>query len=154
VTDAFSRRIVGWNVSPQLMTESLPLQALEMASWGATHDLTGLVHHANHGSQHLPRRYSERLADLGIWASTGSVGDIYYNTLAESINGLSKTELIKPRKPCRTIEEIELATLEWVWWFNNTRLHSEIGYRTPNKSENAYYNAQRSRTPVRVLVHR
>jgi len=127
VTDAFSRKVVGWNVSSRLTTESLPLQALEMASWAATDDLTGLVHHADHGSQYLSLRYSERLADLGIRASTGSVGDSYDNTLAETINGLFKTELIKPRKPWRTVEEVELATLKWVWRFNNTHLHSELG---------------------------
>lgn len=64
VTDVFSRKIVGWNVSSRLTTESLPLQALEMASGESTHDLTGLVHHADHGSQYLSLRYSERLADL------------------------------------------------------------------------------------------
>jgi len=69
VTDAFSRKIVGWNVSSRMKAESLPLQALDMASWAATDDLTGLVHHADHGSQYFSLRYSERLADLGIQAS-------------------------------------------------------------------------------------
>jgi len=82
------------------------------------------------------------------------VGDSYDNALAESINGLFKTELIKPRKQWRTVEEVELATLEWVWWFNNTRLHSELGYRTSSETENAYYDSQHSRTPVGVLVNR
>jgi len=154
VTDAFSRKVVGWNVSSRLTTESLPLQALEMASWAATDDLTGFVHHADHGSLCLSLRYFERLADLGIRASTGSVGDSYDNALAETINGLFKTELIKPRKTWRTVEEVELATLEWVWWFNNTRLHSELGYRTPNETENDYYDSQRSKTPVGGLVNR
>jgi transposase InsO family protein len=154
VTDAFSRKIVGWNVSSRLTTEFLPLQALDMASWAATHDLTGLVHHADHGSQYLSLRYSERLADPGIQASTGSVGDNYDNALAETIHGPFKTELIKPRKPWRTVEEVELATLEWVWWFNNTCLHSELGYRTPNETENAYYDSQHSRTPVGAPVNR
>lgn len=154
VTDVFSRKIVGWNVSSRLTSESLPLQALEMASWAATHHLTGLVHHADHGTQYLSLRYSERLADLGIQASTGSVGDSYDNALAETINGLFKTELIKARKPWRTIEEVELATLEWVWWFNNSRLHSELGYRTPVEIETAYYDSQNARTPIGALANR
>ena len=60
----------------------------------------------------------------------------------------------QPRKPWRTVEDVELAALEWVWWFNNTRLHSELGYRTPNETENAYYDSQHSRTPVGALVNR
>ena len=62
--------------------------------------------------------------------------------------------MIKPRKPWRTVEEVELATLEWVCWFNNTRLNSELGYRTPNETENDYYDSQPSRTPVGALVNR
>lgn len=154
VTDACTRKIVGWNVSSRLTTESLPLQALEMASWSATHDLTGLIHHADHGSQYLSLRYSTQLADLGIRASTGTVGDSYDNALAETINGLFKTELIKPRKPWRTVEEVELATLEWVWWFNTQRLHSELGYRTPTEVETAHYaQSDRTRTPTGTLAH-
>ena len=148
VTDACTRKIVGWNVSSRLTTEMLPLQALEMASWATTDDLTGLVHHSDHGSQYLSIRYSDRLADLGIQPSTGSVGDSYDNALAESVNGLFKTELIKPRKPWRTVEEVELATLEWVWWFNNIRLHSELDYRTPNEVQASHYPAPQEARPA------
>lgn len=154
VTDVFSRRIVGWNVSARLTTESLPLQALEMASWATTDDLTGLVHHNDHGSQYLSVKYSGRLADLGIQASTGSVGDSYDNALAEAINALFKTELIKPRKPWRTVEEVELATLEWVWWFNNVRPHSELGYRTPAEVEAHHYAQTQASPPAGALAHR
>ena len=73
-----------------------------------------------------------------IQASTGSVGDSYDNALAETVNGLHKNELIKARKPWRSIEEVELATLEWVWWFNNSRLHSELEYQTPAEYETNY----------------
>ena len=99
VTDACTCKFVGWNVSCRLSNEGLPLQALEMASWSATADLTGLVHHADHGSQYLSLRYSSRLADLGIHASTGSVGASYDNALAGTINGLFKTELINHASP-------------------------------------------------------
>lgn len=152
VTDVYSRKIVGWNVSSRLTTESLPLQALDMASWLTQGNLEGLIHHADHGSQYLSLTYSNRLADLGIQASTGSVGDSYDNALAETINGLYKNELIKARKPWRSIEEVELATLEWVWWFNNSRLHSELNYQTPVEYEDAYYNSQQARTPTGTLV--
>lgn len=108
--------------------------------------LEGLIHHADHGSQYLSLAYSNRLTDLGIQASTGSVGDSYDNALAETINGLYKNEFIKARKPLRSIEEVELATLEWVWWLNNSRLHSELNYQTPVEYEDDYYNSQQART--------
>ena len=84
-------------------------------------------------------RYGERLADLGAVPSIGTVGDSYDSALAEAINGLYKTELIRRRGPWRTVEQVELATLEWVWWWNNQRLHSELGYRTPAEVEATYY---------------
>ena len=99
-------------------------------------------------------KYSGRLADLGIQASTGSVGDSYDNALAEAINALFKTELIKPRKPWRTVEEVELATLEWVWWFNNVRPHSELGYRTPAEVEAHHYAQTQASPPAGALAHR
>lgn len=71
--------------------------------------------------------------------STGTIGDSYDNALAGAVNGLYKTELIRQRGPWRTIEHVELATLEWVWWWNNQRLHSELGYRTAIEVEDAYY---------------
>ena len=72
--------------------------------------------------------------------------------MAETINGLYKNELINARKPWRSIEEVELATLEWVWWFNNSRLHSELNYQTPVEYEDDYYNSQQARTPTGALV--
>ena len=152
VTVVYCRKIVGWNVSSRLTTESLPLQALDMASWLNQGNLEGLIHHADHGSQYLSLTYSNRLTDLGIQASTGSVGDSYDNALAETINGLYKNELIKARKPWRSIEEVELATLEWVWWFNNSRLHSELNYQTSVEYEDNYHNSQQAKTPTGALV--
>jgi putative transposase len=103
-------------------------------------------------SQYLLLTYFNRLADLGRQASTGSVGDSYDNALAETINGLYKNELIKARNPWRSIEEVELATLEWVWWFNNSRLHSELNYQTPVEYDDDDYNLQQERTPTGALV--
>ena len=138
ITDVYSRRIVGWNVAATLRAGILPLQALDMAAWSGG-DLTGLVHHADHGSNYLSLIYTSRIAELGAQPSTGSVGDSYDNALAEAVNGPCKTELIRQRGPWRTVEQVELATLEWVWWWNNKRLHGELGHRTPAEVEAAYY---------------
>lgn len=144
VTDVFSRRIVGWRVASTLKADVLPLQALDMAAWDAGGDLAGLVHHADHGSNYLAVVYTDRIVELGAKPSTGSVGDSYDNALAEAVNGLFKTELIRHRGPWRTVEQVELATLEWVWWWNNSRLHGELDYRTPIEIEQAYYADQES----------
>ena len=134
VTDVFSRKIVGWSVSSTLKTDMLPLQALNMAAWMVSDDLTGLVHHSDRGSNYVSLAYTDRIVELGGTPSVGSKGDSYDNALAKSQFALFKTELIRKRRPWRTVEQVELATLEWVWWFNNQRLHSEIGTCRPSKS--------------------
>ena len=139
VTDVFSRRIVGWNVASTLKTDILPLQALDMATFDAGGDLTGLTHHSDHGSSYMAMVYTDRIAELGAIPSTGTVGDSYDNTMAEAINVLYKTELIRARGPWRTVEKVELATLEWVWWWNTQRLHSELDYRTPTEVEQVHH---------------
>jgi transposase InsO family protein len=140
VTDVFSRRIVGWRVSRSLKTE-LVLDALEQAVWSRS-ETTGLIHHSDRGCQYLSIRYSERLADVGIKASVGSVGDSYDNAMAETINGLFKAEVIYRRGPWRTIEEVEYATLDWVDWFNQRRLLEPIGNVPPAEFEQMYYEQQ------------
>jgi transposase InsO family protein len=120
VTDVFSRRIVGWRVSRSLRSD-LALDALEQALH-AREDLDRLIHHSDHGVQYLAIRYTERLAQAGIEASVGSVGDSYDNALAETINGLYKAGVIHPNGPWRSVEEVEFATLTWVDWFNHKRL--------------------------------
>lgn len=92
IIDVFARCIVGWRVSRSLHTD-LVLDALEQALW-ARRETNGLIHHSDHGSQYLSIRYTERLAEANIEASVGSVGDSYDNALAETINGLYKTEEI------------------------------------------------------------
>jgi putative transposase len=141
VTDVYSRRIVGWRTAGRMPTE-LPLDALEMALWvrgRAGQDVTGVTHHSDAGRQYTAIRYAERLAEVGAIASVGSVGDSYDNALAESVVGLYKTECVKIDGPFRTVDELELATLSWVHWFNEQRLHSAIGYSTPVEVEDAYY---------------
>jgi len=138
VLDVFSRKIVGWAVSSTLTTKALPLQALEMAAF-MNHHGKQLVHHSDRGVQYVSLAYSDRLSDLGITASVGSRGDSYDNALAESVNASYKAELIRARGPWRTIEQVEFATLEWVDWFNTTRLHENLGHCTPAEIENDYY---------------
>ena len=137
VIDVFARRIVGWRVWNSLRTD-LVLDALEQALYSRT-ATERLVHHSDRGSQYLSIRYTERLAEVGIESSVGSVGDSYDNALAESIIGLYKTEVIWPRGPWKNIEEVEYATLEWVDWFNNKRLLEPIGNIPPAELEQAYY---------------
>ena len=99
----------------------------------------GLVHHSDRGVQYVSIRYTERLAEAGIEPSVGSVGDSYDNALAETINGLYKTEVIRRRGPWRSLEAVEFATLEWVDWFNNRRLLEPIGNIPPAEAEARYY---------------
>ena len=140
VIDVYARSIVGWRVSRSLKTE-LVLDALEQAIW-VRKDTQSLIHHSDRGSQYLSIRYSERLAEAGIESSVGSVGDSYDNALAETINGLYKTEIIRnpKRGPWKTIDDVEYATLEWVEWFNNRRLLESIGNIPPMEYEKQYYD--------------
>lgn len=137
VIDVFSRAIVGWRVSNSLHTE-LALDALEQAL-NARPNSDGLVHHSDRGVQYLSIRYTERLAQAGISASVGSVGNSYDNALAESVIGLYKTEVIRTRGPWKTLEAVEFATLEWVYWFNNHRILQPIGWMPPAEYETVYY---------------
>ena len=139
VTDAYSRRIVGWNVASTLKADVLPLPALNMAAWDADGDLSELTHHSDHGSNYMAHVYTERIVELGATPSTGTVGDSFDNALAEAVNGLYKAELIRRQGPWRTVEQVEIATLEYVWWWNNQRLHGELGMRTPIEAEQTYY---------------
>ena len=135
-----ARRIVGWRVS-RTAHASFVLDALEQA----LHERrpvqgSGLVHHSDRGVQYVSIRYTERLADAGIEPSVGSVGDSYDNALAETINGLYKTEVVRRRGPWRSLEAVEFATLEWVDWFNHRRLLEPIGNIPPAEAEARYYD--------------
>ncbi len=126
IVDVFSRSIVGWRVSGSLHAE-LALDALEMALWvRRNQELEGLVHHSDRGVQYLAIRYTERLAEAGAVRSVGSRGDSYDNALAETVVGLYKTELIRRRGPWRNLEQVELATAEWMDWWNQRRLHARV----------------------------
>ena len=139
VIDVFARRIVGWRVSSSMTTDFV-LDALEQALYARRPDNDGtLIHHSDRGSQYVSIRYSERLTEAGIEPSVGSRGDSYDNALAETINGLYKAEMIHRRAPWKTRESVELATLEWVAWFNHHRLMEPLGYIPPAEAEANYY---------------
>jgi transposase InsO family protein len=139
VIDVFARRIVGWRVSRSMHADFV-LDALEQALYARQPEKEdGLIHHSDRGSQYVSIRYTERLAEAGIAPSVGSKGDSYDNALAETINGLYKAELIHRRGPWKTIEAVELATLEWVSWFNHHRLMEPLGYIPPAEAEANYY---------------
>lgn len=136
IIDAFARKIVGWNASRRMNTD-LVLNALEMALWKRNPG-QGLTHHNDAGVQYLSIAYGERLAEAGIAASVGSVGDAYDNALAETINGLYKTEVIHHEGPWKGFDDVEYATLDWVDWYNNKRLFGTIGYVPPAELEAEY----------------
>jgi len=139
IVDAFSRKIVGWRVAAHMRTDMV-LDALEMARWQRGTILEGLVAHSDAGSQFTSIRYGERLAELNALPSIGSIGDSYDNALAESTNSLYKAELIRgpDQGPWRTIEDVELATLAWVHWFNTDRIHGYLNDDSPDEFEAAY----------------
>ena len=141
VIDVFARRIVGWRVSSSMTTDFV-LDALEQALYARQPDENALVHHSDRGSQYVSIRYTERLDEAGIKPSVGSKGDSYDNALAETINGLYKAELIHHRGPWKNRESLELATLQWVHWFNHERLMESLGYIPPAEAEGNFYRQQ------------
>ena len=138
VIDVFARRIVGWRVSRTAHADFV-LDALEQALHDRRPVKGGLIHHSDRGSQYVAIRYTERLLEAGIEPSVGSVEDSYDNALAETINGLFKTEVIRRRGPWRNMEAVEFATPEWADWYNNRRLLEPIGNIPPAEAEARYY---------------
>ena len=146
IVDAFTRRIVGWRVAANMRTEMV-LDALEMArrSRGGRR-LVGLVTHSDAGSQFTSVRFTERLDEIGARPSIGTVADCYDNALAETTNGLYKTECVygPDADGWDDVDELELATLSWVHWFNEHRLHGHCGDVPPAEFEAAFYAAQQA----------
>jgi len=141
IVDAFSRRIVGWRAASNMKT-GMVLDALEMARAArGGHRLIGLVTHSDAGSQFTSVRFTERLEEIGARPSIGTVADSYDNALAETTNGLYKTEGVygPDTHGWDDVEELELATLSWVHWFNEHRLHGHCGDTPPAEYEAAFY---------------
>ena len=150
IIDVFSRAIVGWQASTSLRGD-LAIDALEMAIYSRNgSDLSALIHHSDRGVQYLSIRYSERLGEAEIVASVGSKGDSYDNALAESFNGLYKTELIHRNGPWRNVEHVEWATLNYLEWFNNRRIHEALDYVSPVAFEKTYYDTNESESLLAI----
>jgi len=145
IIDVYARRIVGWRVSRSMQTDFV-LDALEQALYERQPDRDSLIHHSDRGSQYVSIRYTERLAEAGIEPSVGSRGDSYDNALAETINGLYKAELIHRRAPWKTRDAVELATLNWVHWFNHDRLMESLGYIPPAEAEAKFHQLSASQS--------
>lgn len=126
VIDAYSRRIAGWATRSSMTTHALNT---------ATTGIAELVHHSDRGSQYVAIAYTERLITAGITPSVGTVGDSYDNALAETVNGLYKAEQIYSQPAWNSLTDVEFATMNWVHWWNTTRLHEALGYKTPAEVE-------------------
>lgn len=150
VIDVLARRIVGWRVSNTMSTDFV-LDALEQALYNRR-PAESLIHHSDRGVQYVSIRYTERLAQAGIEPSVGSRGDSYDNALAETINGLYKAELIHRRAPWKTRAAVELATLEWVAWYNHQRLLGSIGYIPPAQAEELYHRTHSDAVPMNAVL--
>jgi putative transposase len=145
VTDVFSRRIVGWKAA-RSMTTPLVMAALDMAAWTRRHStLAGLTCHSDAGSQYTSVTYTDRLEEIGAAPSIGTIGDSFDNALAESMFSIFKTELF--RNPAvlasvgghwKGLDDLEIETCKWVPWFNEERLHGELGDLTPAEVEERY----------------
>jgi transposase InsO family protein len=152
VIDVFSRRIVGWRVSSSMRSD-LALDALEQAICERQPATTDeLVHHSDRGVQYLSIHYTDRLLAARIEPSVGSRGDSYDNALAESVIGLFKTEVIHRRGPWRGFDDVEIATLEWVWWFNHQRLLEPLGYVPPAEFEEQFHRGLETQVSEAALT--
>jgi len=150
VLDVYARVIVGWQAATSLYTD-LALDALTMGIWSrehADHDLTGLTHHSDRGVQYRAIRYTDRLDECEAVASVGSKGDSYDNAMAEALNSLYKAELVRNTGPWEGIDDLEKATAAYVDWYNNQRLHGELGHVPPTEHETAYWATHQNQKPL------
>lgn len=138
IVDVYARAIVGWKVATR-MTTQLVLDALEQAL-SQRKETHGVIHHSDRSTQYLSIKFTDKMRENHVVPSVGTTGDSYDNALAETINGLYKAEVIHHLKQqWEGLEDVELATLNWVHWFNKKRLHSANGYLSPHQKEAIYY---------------
>lgn len=140
IIDVFARYIVGWKVSTSPNAQMV-LDALEQALAARNPDPDKLIHHSDRGVQYLAIKYTERLEEAKIDPSVGSVGDSYDNAMAETINGVYKTEVIEHEGPWQGKSDVEFATLDWVDWYNNKRRFGPIGYISPDQAERNFFDS-------------
>ena len=134
VLDAFSREIVGWQITNH-MRASLARDALDMglsARLRAGEDVSGLIHHSDRGVQYRSIVYGETLAESDVVASVGSRGDSYDNAMAEALNSVFKAELID-RQIWPSLTDVLVESSRWIGWYNSRRLHSSVDYRPPRE---------------------
>jgi transposase InsO family protein len=115
--------------------------ALDQALAARNPDPDTLIHHSDRGVQYLAIKYTERLEAAKIDPSVGSVGDSCDNAMAETINGLYKSEVTEHEGPWQAKSDVALATLNWVHWFNNERRFGPIGYSAPAQAERSFYDS-------------
>ena len=129
VLDAWSRRIVGWSMAPQMQTR-LVVDALGMAV-ERRQPKGEVVHHSDQGSQYTSLAFGERCREAGIAQSMGSVGDAYDNAMCESFFATLECELID-RRSFATMSQARREVFRFIEGFYNTRrLHSALGYTSP-----------------------
>lgn len=133
VLDAYSRKVVGWSMAPHLRTE-LVVGALEMAVWRRK-PAAGLVHHSDRGVQYTALSFGKRLEEIGIVPSMGRAGSALDNAISESFVATLKVELVhRHRFPTR--EAARSAIFEYLEaFYNRKRLHSSLGYVSPEGYE-------------------
>ena len=144
VLDVYTRMIVCWQVSTRLYTD-LALDSLRMGNWRrqrAGQDRAGLTHHSNRGVQYRAVRYADRLDECDAVGSVGSKSDSHDNAIAEALNSLYMAEIARNRDPWQSINNLQIATAEWVDWWNERRLHGELDQRPPAEVEAAYWAAR------------
>lgn len=132
ILDCYSRLIVGWQLATHLRTD-LVLDALEMAN-GLRRPQPGLIAHTDRGSQYTSLRYTDRLDELEIAPSVGSRGDAFDNAMAEAWVATFKSELVDGRR-FPSYEHAEHETLHWIGFYNDERLHEELGDLPPAEYE-------------------
>ena len=147
VIDVHSRRVVGWQLASH-MRASLVCDALRMAvSTRRRGADVALVHHSDRGSQYTSIEFGQVLDDHQVLQSVGSVGDAYDNAMAESFVDTVKTELIADRV-WRSRDQLELAIVEYLGWFNTSRLHESLGDLTPAEFETLHAARFETSTPT------
>ena len=145
ILDVFSRKIVGWQLQTHMRTE-LVLDALEMAN-GLRRPRAGLIAHSDRGSQYTSLRYTDRLDELGAAPSVGSRGDAYDNAMAEAWVASFKSELVAGRR-FPSFEHAEHETLAWIGFYNDERLHEELGDVPAAEYEQNFDEQDRRFAPV------
>jgi len=144
ITDLYAQKIVAWhvadNLTDQIVKDTVTLALFNRRLEGRPVVDGECLHHSDHGSQMTSLAFGEQLANAGIKPSFGSVGDALDNATAEAVNSLYKAECVQPDGPFATIDDVTTATADWVYWYNTRRLHSTLGYATPEEIETAYYD--------------